>query len=191
MNSFSHRVASLLTLCVFPISPGIWNMQQSSESPKRVWIPPAGASLRLLSIELLPVSKTLHISFCHQDSAHAVCPALEYLTPPPPPVSTYLFHTYVYSCMSLSNLSWGHFIRECSLPGYQLSASIMLTENAQDLSSIGTSPFRTAYSCGPCVHRSNGILLPASCPYKPSKNIFLMTEWVNHTRGSLIHQTLI
>lgn len=63
-ESFSHRGTSLLTLCVFPISPGIWNMQRSSESPKRVWILPAGASLRLLSTELLPVSKTPHISFC-------------------------------------------------------------------------------------------------------------------------------
>ena len=36
-ESFSHRVTSLLTLCVFPMSPGIWNMQRSSETPKRVW----------------------------------------------------------------------------------------------------------------------------------------------------------
>lgn len=61
MWTFS-RGTSFYALCL-PISLlGTCNL--SSESPKRVWILPAGASLRLLSTRAASQFQTPHISFC-------------------------------------------------------------------------------------------------------------------------------
>lgn len=105
-ESFSNSATSLLTLHGFPVPPGMESgMCNKVHSPSpRVWTLPAGSTVKLLSTELLPVSKPPHTSSSHQDSARAVRSALGYLTPPPPLVSTYLFHKYMYSCVSPSNL---------------------------------------------------------------------------------------